>query len=130
MKNLRNSRRLGLCSGLLLLAFALDAQADPASKWRVEFDHSVKDAGELVLRVTPAGGTPTDVITKFPDNIGENQAADILKTSLRASLGDGYKVEVDDGEDVLIKRRGKTPKFELTLVSNSVNGLSVAIKRE
>ena len=41
-----NSRRLGLCSGLLLLAFALDAQADPASKWRVEFDHSVKDAGE------------------------------------------------------------------------------------
>lgn len=116
---------------LLLAGFSMQASADPASKWRVEFDHHAREAGELVLRIQPEkGGTPIDVTTKIPDAKSENQAAHMLRDSLRASLGKAYKVEVDDGEDVLVKRSGKTPKFELSLVSNSVNGLSVAIKKE
>lgn len=116
---------------LLLAGFSMQASADPASKWRVEFDHYARESGELVLRIQPEkGGTPIDVATKIPDAKSENQAAHMLKDSLRASLGKAYKVEVDDGEDVIVKRSGKTPKFELSLVSNSVNGLSVAIKKE
>jgi hypothetical protein len=119
-----------LATGAALLFVALNANADPASKWRVEFDHYAREPGELVLRITPLGGTPVDVTTKIADAKSENQAAHLLRDSLRATLGKGYKVEVDDGEDVLIKRTGKTPKFEVSLVSNSVNGLSVGVKKE
>jgi hypothetical protein len=48
--------------------------------------------------------------------------------ALKAQLGKGYKVEVDDGEDVIIKKAGKTPKFEVSLVSSSVTGLNLKIK--
>jgi hypothetical protein len=49
--------------------------------------------------------------------------------SLKGQLGGGYKVDVDDGEDVVIKTKGKTPKFVLTLGSSSVTGLNIKIKR-
>jgi hypothetical protein len=124
-------RGIAASAALLFVATAMQAHADPRSKWRVEFDHYARSAGELVLRIAPEkGGTPIDVTTSIPEAKSENQAADLLRDSLRASLGKAYKVEVDDGEDEIIKRTGKTPKFELTLVSNSVNGLSVGIKKE
>jgi len=124
----RIALRLASCAALLMVA--LQAQADPASKWRIEFDHYARDAGELVLRIQPEkGGAPIDVTTKIAEAKSENQAADILRDSLRAALGKAYKIEVDDGEDVIIKRTGKTPKFEVVLVSNSINGLSVVIKK-
>jgi hypothetical protein len=110
--------------------FATAAQADPRSKWRVEFDHWADNEGEMTLRIAPLDGTPIDVVTKIPAKTTENQAADLVKGSLKASLGKAYKVEVDDGEDVIVKRTGKTPKFELTLLNNTVSGLSVNIKRE
>jgi hypothetical protein len=120
----------GLATGvaLLLATFATTAHAEPASKWRVSFDHYARDPGELVLRIAPLGGAPIDVTTPVADAKSENQVADLLTKSLRAALGKGYHVETDDGEDVIIKRKGKTPKFEVTLVSNTVNGLSVSIK--
>ena len=119
-----------ILSTLLLTALAATALAKPASKWRIECDHKSDNAGEIILRIAPEGGQPIDVTTRIPEKTGENHAAHILRDSLRASLGEGYKVEVDDGEDVLIKRKGKTPKFEVTLVSSSVAGLSVGIKKE
>lgn len=131
MNRYSHFRAINMLGALLLVGMALPASADPASKWRVEFDSYARDPGEVVLRITPEkGGTPIDVTTKIADAKSENQAADLLRDSLRAALGKAYKIEVDDGEDVIIKRAGKTPKFELTLVSNSVNGLSVGIKKE
>jgi len=128
MTSTRFRLRLASCAALLFVA--VQANADPASKWRIEFDHYARSAGELVLRIQPEkGGTPIDVTTAIPEGKSENQAADMLRDSFRAALGKAYKVEVDDGEDVIIKRTGKTPKFEVVLVSNSINGLSVVIKK-
>jgi hypothetical protein len=53
-----------------------------------------------------------------------------VKKSLKASLGKGYKVEVDDFEDVLIKKSGKTPKFEVSMLNSSLTGITVNLKRE
>jgi hypothetical protein len=112
-----------------LVAFATLAAAEPASKWRIKFDHWAEADGELVLRVAPLNGTPIDVTTRISKDTTENKAADLVEGALKAALGDGYKVEVDDGEDVLIKRKGKTPKFEVTMVSTSVTGLNVKIRK-
>jgi hypothetical protein len=111
-----------------LTVFATLASAEPQSKWRIAFDHWAENDGELVLRIAPLNGTPIDVTTKITKNTTENAVADLVKGSLKAQLGKGYKVEVDDGEDVLIKKSGKTPKFEVTLVSSSVTGLNVKIR--
>ena len=121
-------QRLAACAALILATLATNASAEPASKWRIQFDHYARDPGELVLRITPLNGTPIDVATQIADAKSENQAANLLRKSLKTALGKGYHVEVDDGEDVILKRKGKTPKFEVALVSNTVNGLSVTIK--
>jgi phosphomannomutase len=86
--------------------------------------------GELVLRIAPLNGTPIDVTTQVTKNMTENKVADLLKAALKTQLGKGYKVEVDDGEDVLIKKSGKTPKFVVTLVSSSVTGLEIKIRHD
>ena len=53
-----------------------------------------------------------------------------MRDSLKVSLGDGYHVETDDGEDVVIKREGKTPKFEVLIASSNLTGLVVNIRKE
>jgi hypothetical protein len=64
-----------------------------------------------------------------PAGTSENNAAELVSVSLKATLGSkDYRVGVDDGEDVVVKKRGKTPKFELTMVSTSLTGLGIKIK--
>jgi phosphomannomutase len=128
MKRIRRGTALVMAAFLALAAG--QAQADPRSKWRIEFDHSSDSAGEIVLRITPENGQPIDVTTQIPDATRENVAADLVRDSLKAALGKGYKIQTDDGEAVLIRKSGKTPKFELTLASSTATGLSVKIERD
>ncbi len=112
-------------------ATALAAEEKPAYKWRIELDHTTDNDGEIVFRIAPeGGGTPIDVTTRIPAKTGENRSAKILRDSFKASLGKAYKVEVDDGEDVLVKAKGKTPKFMLTMVSTTLTGLEVEIEHD
>ena len=110
--------------------FALQVSADPSNKWRIVFDHSTEGAGEVVFRITPLNGTPIDVTTQLPKGTSENDAAQLVKKSLKAKLGKGYHVEVDDFETVLIKKEGDTPNFDLALASSSVSGLTINLTRE
>ena len=128
----RKSMRKALALSFVLSLSALGsfANAEPSNKWRILFDSSTDAAGEVVLRITPIGGTPIDVTTQFPKSTSENQAAQLAKKSLKAALGKGYKVEVDDFETVLIKKAGKTPKFDVSVASSTISGLSINLKRE
>ncbi len=110
--------------------FATIAQADAAGKWRIAFGHRAANDGTITLRISPEGGVPVDVETKIPARSGADKVAKAVRDSLKVSLGEGYHVETDDGEDVVIGRTGKTPKFELTLASSTLTGLEVNIRRE
>ncbi len=82
-----------------------------------------------MFRVAPVDGTPVDVEVKVPAKTTENNVADLVSSALKATLGsDNYRVGVDDGEDVVVKKRGKTPKFELSMVSTSLTGLEIKVK--
>jgi hypothetical protein len=124
------SCRGALCGVITFTAFASLAFAEPASRWRIEFDHWAEGDGDLVLRIAPLDGAPLDVTAKVPKDMSENEVARLVTGALKAQLGKAYKVEVDDGEDVLIKRAGKTPKFEVSLVSSSVTGLNIKIGKD
>jgi hypothetical protein len=124
---------VALAASLWMGLFAVTAHAaepKPVSKWRIVLNHTADNDGAITFRVAPVGKDPIDVETKIPRSTGENHAAQILRDSLKASLGEGYHVEVDDGEDVLIKRRGDTPKFIVTMVSSSVTGLEVKVRKD
>jgi len=128
MKGIRKT--VACCMVLAFAALGSFASAEPSNKWRIVFNHSTDADGEVVFRITPLQGTPIDVATQLPKGTGENQVAQLVKKSLKTSLGKGYKVEVDDFETVLIKKAGKTPKFDVTLASSTVSGLSIDLKRE
>ena len=113
-----------------LATFAAGVSAKPSNKWRVELNHRADNDGTIVLRISPIDGTPIDVETKVPAGTSENHVAKLLRDSLKATLGEGYHVETDDGEDVLIKKRRDTPDFDLTLVSSSLTGLTIELERE
>ncbi len=127
----RNIRRVFALSVLVACAaIGSLASAEPSNKWRIIFDHSSDGAGELVFRISPQGGTPIDVTTQIPKGTSENQAAQLVKKSMKAALGKGYGVEVDDFEAVLIKKKGKTPVFDVSMVSSTISGLMVNLRRE
>ena len=64
------------------------------------------------------------------DGKGENAVASAIRKALKEKLGKGFKVEVDDGEDVLVKQRGSTPNFDLTLVESTVKGVRLNLQHE
>jgi hypothetical protein len=108
---------------------AAPAYAKPSGNWRISFNHRADNEGTIVFRIAPVGGTPIDIETKVPVGSTENKVADLVSASIKATLGsDDYRVGVDDGEDVVVKKRGKTPKFELTMVSTSLTGLEILVK--
>lgn len=73
--------------------------------------------------------SPWTLPRRSPRAPGENQAAQLVKKSLKTTLGKGYHVEVDDFETVVNKKAGDTPNFDLTLASSTVSGLSIDLKR-
>src|SRR5262245_9030181 len=124
-------RTLAAAAAVAVLSLlAAGAQAEPSNKWRIKLNHTVSNDASVVFRVSPCEGTPIDVETKIPGGTGENKAAKMMRDSFRATLGEGYHVETDDGEHVLVKKRRGTPDFDLTLVSSNATGLTIKLKRE
>lgn len=124
-------RTLAVLAAAGLACLAATAYAKPSGNWRIEFNHVADNDGAIVMRIAPieGGGDPIDVETKIPKGTSENKVADLVAASLKATLGSkNYRIGTDDGEDVVVKTRGKTKKFELTMVSTSITGLEIKVK--
>jgi hypothetical protein len=48
-----------------------------------------------------------------------------VRDALQAAAGARYDIEVDDGEDVLVKKRDGERNFIVTVVANSVQGVKI-----
>ena len=122
----------------LLAAFALaqqataeDASAKLANKWRIEVSGDADTDGRMVFRVTPNKGGSSEIAVAIDKGRSENGVAHDIRDALSAQLpADRYDVEVDDGEDVLVKKEGDQPDFLLELSSTTVKGPRVEIDRE
>jgi hypothetical protein len=128
--NPKRSFQLTLAAALLLLT-ALPALAYPSNKWRIQCSEGAKSDGEIVFRFTPKGGEAFEVQVPIPDGTSENHVARIIRDTFKQKLdAKKFHVEVDDGEDVLVKRKSGTPDFDLEVVSNSVEALRLNLDRE
>jgi len=118
-------------STLLLAALAYSGTAPTSNKWRIELDGQARSTGELQFRVTPRQGESLDIVATIRSGRAENNVAKDVRNAFAAKLDpDRYTVEVDDGEDILIKRKDGQPDFALELVESSVQNVRVKIEGE
>jgi len=101
-----------------------------SNKWRLEVSEGANNDGVLHFRVTPKGGTAIDIPVALKDGRGEDGCArDIRDTFKKALDKNSFKIEIDDGEDVLVKVR-KGPGVAIELVESTVKGTRVNLDRE
>jgi hypothetical protein len=118
-------------SSLLLAVLAFADSAPTSNKWRIELDGQATKTGEMQFRVTPRQGDATDVIVHVRSGRAENNVAKDVRDAFAAKLSpQRYSVEVDDGEDILIKKKEGQPDFSLELLESSVQNVSVRIEGE
>ncbi len=118
---------LGVCLGLVAAAAGADGVEN---KWRLEFSGNAETAGRIVLQVAPAKGTPIRATADIPKGRAENDVARDVSAALQAVASGHYNVEVDDGEDVLVKKQDGEWDFVVTIVENSVQGVKIEIDAE
>ena len=114
--------------------FAVASFADhapTANKWRIEIDGQPTKSGDIVFLVTPRQGDSTEVRVTVKSGRAENNVAKDVRDALAAELNpERYSVEVDDGEDILIKKKDGQPDFALELVESEVQNVSIRIDGE
>ncbi|MDH4106628.1 MAG: hypothetical protein OEV39_11020 [Gammaproteobacteria bacterium] len=147
-----NSRFLGLAACLVLGSMTVSAReattpapaasptaaavAEPqaklnlSNKWRLEVSEGANNDGTMLFRITPDKGTPQDVVVTLKKGRGEDGCARDIRDTFKAKLDKKtYHIEIDDGEDVLVKKR-KGPNFEIKLVESTVKGTRVNVEKE
>jgi hypothetical protein len=117
---------------MLMVAATSFADTSPTSnKWRIEMSGQALTAGEIVFRVTPRQGEAVDVSVGIGSGRAENNVAKDVRDALAAKLSpDRYTIEVDDGEDILIKKKDGQPDFALELVESNVRNVSIKVEGE
>lgn len=118
-----------LSFGVLLSVAALPAMAAQSNKWRLQFSGAAESAGELVFEIVPAGRSAVRVTVPIERNDGENRVARKVKSAIDRQAGDWVDAELDDGEDVLVKRHFFR-RFSIELVSSTVKDVRINFDQE
>jgi len=132
------ARPVLMLAAALLAAQGAIAQDAPAvnpdlkysNKWRIEVKEGANNDGVARFRVTPKGAAPVEVTVNIKDGRSENGVAADVKNAFKAALDKKlYKVEGDDFEDVLVKKKSG-PDFSLELVESTLKGTHFDLERE
>ena len=131
MRSLQRSGFIrALSLAVLILASPALVLAAPSNKWRIQVSSDADSDGVVVFRVAPTDAAPVDITVQVPKDAGENHIARLIRDTLRARLGDRYKVEIDDGEDVLLKKHYGGADFDLTITQKTAAGVRITLDRE
>ena len=131
MTEKRSNRFFAVSLAALLLALATTAGASPSNMWRLEFSGGAESDGEIVIRFEPQGGEPIETVTYIKDGRSENGVAKDVVKALRKQLPEeAFKVERDDGEDVLVKKRRGAADFDVDIVSITVKDVRINPDKE
>ncbi|RPH92066.1 MAG: hypothetical protein EHM68_18070 [Lysobacterales bacterium] len=125
------SPRLAVLSLACLLAACASTSSNTSNKWRLEFSGGADSDGTIVVQVLNVGSVVAEVPVQIPKGTGENAVARRVSEELKLGLpANSFNVEVDDGEDVLIKKRSGVEDFEVRIPSNTVKGVRINTQRE
>ena len=108
-----------------------EAELDYSNAWRIEVSEGANSDGDILFRVTPKGGMTQDVNVKIDDGTSEDHVARVIKNTFEDQLDTSrYDIEMDDGEDVLVKKDLTEPRFALQLVSSTVKSVRLHVQKE
>ncbi len=120
-----------LVSSFLLAALAFADGDHTSNKWRIELDGSALKTGDMQFRVTPSQGESIDIVATIKSGRDENGVAKDVRDAFAAKLNpERYSVEVDDGEDILIKKKEGQPDFALELIESDVRNVNIKVEGE
>ncbi len=130
--NIFNPQRLpGICFIFVVAALSSITLAHASNKWRVHFSESAHSDGIITFEIAPEGDAAFQVSVEIADRTRENQVARIVADALAERLpANRFHVAVDDGEDVLVKKRFGADNFELRLLSSTVESVRIDLNRE
>ena len=101
-----------------------------SNKWRIEVKEGANNDGVVRFEVTPKGEAMIPVTVTIKEGRSENGVASDVKNAFKAALDKKrYKVEGDDGEDVLVKRKSG-PDLSIKLVESTLRGTHFDVERE
>lgn len=101
-----------------------------SNKWRIKFRGEAKSDGVLVFRMVQKGREPVVVRIPVKDGTNDDNIADLAEDALQKAFPRDFNIEVDDGEDLLVKLAFWEGRSSLQLVGNDVRGLKVKLARE
>lgn len=132
MRSLHRSafRTFPVVGALLFALLAGSALATPSNKWRIQVSSDADSDGVVVIRIAPTDAPPVDVTVQIPKDASENHIARLIRDTLRAKLGDRYKFEIDDGEDVLVKKHHASGDFEVAITQKTAAGVRITLDKE
>lgn len=119
-----------LAALLLVAASAVDAR--PSNQWRLECSGNAESAGTITLVMAPRGEPELSFEIPVRHRTSENGVARTIRDALDADprASERWRIEVDDGEDVLVKKRRGQPEFDLRIGGNTVKGVRLNPDRE
>ena len=121
---------LGLVASTLLAGAAVAQSTLVYNKWNIELEGTAIKAGDIVFRVTPRQGDPTDITVNVTPGRDEAKVVKDVRDALAAKLPpDRFTVDAT-GNDITIKKKDGQPDFALELVDSSVQNVSVKIEGE
>jgi hypothetical protein len=129
---------IAILSGQSVLAQEPAAAQAPAAspdlkysnKWRIEVKEGANNDGVARFRVTPKGEAAVEVTVNIKDGRSENGVARDVKDAFKAALdAKRFHVEGDDGEDVLVKKKGGVD-FSIELLESTLKGTHFDLERE
>jgi len=102
-----------------------------SNKWRIEVSEGANSDGEFVFHVTPKGGQTQVVTVQVDDGESEDHVARTIKKAFEKQLDSKkYDIEIDDGEDVLVKKDFTEPRFALEVISSTVKSVRLRLQKE
>jgi hypothetical protein len=120
-----------IVSSIALVAISFADTAATSNKWRIELDGQALKTGDIQFRVTPRQGESTDITVNIRAGHAENNVAKDVRDAFAAKLSpERFTVEVDDGEDILIKKKDGQPDFALELIESDVQNVSIKVEGE
>ena len=105
--------------------------ADTSNKWRVQVAGESTADGVVLVRLSEIGNVIAEIPVTVPKHSDKKGVAQRIRDSLNGSLdANRYTVEVDDGNDVLVKAQEDVKDFELAIVRNTADGTEVTVDKE
>ena len=114
----------------LAILLAAAAQARASNKWRVQCSGNAESDGVLTFYLVAGDADPLAIEVEVFAGTRENAVAETIQLAFASRIAATHTVEVDDGEDVLVKKRKGQPDFQLELSGSTVEGVRIRLDPE